>query len=469
MRSFACWAVAAAVALTSVPSLAAVGLAGTRACFVWSPATGPVQSYLVEVSRNRGAFKVERTVLVPRVTLAGRVDEKLSIRVFAVGPGGRRGMPSPVSDTIQFMGSESATASAGSTDDRPSRNDDGGSRGGDDEGGGSRDDEDTFDDGWNGEYGVWQPRPAAAVRLANGAMPYDFNGDGRTDLLCHNPEAGILAVGLMGGASRPRFTTLGALEEPWDPVGSGDFDGDGYADVLLRAPVQGSSEIWLMGEGGVRSIASFEGPRESWRAEAIGDFDGEGFSDVLWRKREKSLVWFMHGPTLEEEDSGPAVAERMTAACALKLDGDGRSDLLWKGSQETVAWLMDGASPWRSGPIGPLMEGSLAIGCGDADGDSFGDVLWYDPESRRGILWVMNGGIGVDRTFELPPLPAGWAMEASGDFDGNGLANDILVRDTRSGAIEVWTLQWNYARSDFRIVSADLAATLPGEWRVIAP
>jgi hypothetical protein len=300
-------------------------------------------------------------------------------------------------------------------------------------------------------------------------MPYDFDGDGRTDLLCHNPEAGILAIALMRGASRPLFVALGALEERWDPLGSGDFDGDGYADVLLRASSQGRSQIWLMGEDGVRSTASFEGPRENWRAEAIGDFDGEGFSDVLWRKRAKSLFWFMRGPTLDEEDFGPAVAEPMTAACALKLDGDSRSDLIWKGRHETVAWLMDGASPWQSGPIGPLMEESLAIGCGDADGDRFGDVLWYHPESRRGILWVMNGGIGVDRSFELPPLPAGWAMEASGDFDGDGIANDILVRDTRSGAIEVWTLEWNYARSDFRIVSAELAVTLPGDWRVIAP
>jgi hypothetical protein len=103
----------------------------------------------------------------------------------------------------------------------------------------------------------------------------------------------------MRGASRPLFTTLGALEEPWT-CWLGDFDGDGYADVLLR-PVPGRSEIWLMGEGGC--AASLFRRSEELESEAIGDFDGEGFSDVLWRKREKSLFWFMHGPTLEEEDS----------------------------------------------------------------------------------------------------------------------------------------------------------------------
>jgi hypothetical protein len=456
MRSFAYWAVAvtAAVALTSVSSLAAVEVAGYRASFVWSPSTGPVESYLVEVSRNRGAFKAEWTVSAPEVRVSGRLDEKLNIRVFALGASGNRSAPSPVSDTIEFVGPDGA--------------DDGGG-GADDDEGGADDDEGGADDGWNGEDGGSQSRPAPPVRLARGAMPYDFDGDGRTDLLYHNPEAGIVGIGLMRGTSHPLFAVLGALEEPWSPVGSGDFDGDGYADLLLREPLQGRSEIWLIDEGGVRSAASFEGPRKSWRVEAIGDFDGEGYSDMLWRKRVKSRIWFMRGRRVDEEVSGPSFKKGFRVVCALELDGDGRSDLIWSGSQETVAGLMDGPSPWRSGPAGPLMEESLTIGCGDADGDGFGDVLWYHPESRRGILWVMDGDIGMDRSLDLPPLPKGWTMEASGDFDGDGLANDILVREASSGTIGVWTLEWNHARSGFRIVSVEIAARLPRDWNVIAP
>ena len=73
-----------------------------------------------------------------------------------------------------------------------------------------------------------------------------------------------------------------------------------------------------------------------------------------------------------------------------------------------------------------------------AVGDGFGDVLWYHSASRRGTLWVMDGDIGKDRSFGLPPLRWGWAMEASGDFDGDGLANDILLRHAATGMLEVW-------------------------------
>ena len=255
----------------------------------------------------------------------------------------------------------------------------------------------------------------------------------------------------------------------WDPVGSGDFDGDGYADLLLRNSLQGTSEIWLIDKGRVRSAISVNGRGANWTAEAIGDFDGDGYADVFWQKKEKSLVWFMRGSAVDEEVYGSDAPESSTAACAPELDGDGRSDLIWSGGSETVAWLMDGSSPWRSGRAGPLMQTSLVLGCGDADGDGLGDVLWYHPGSRRGILWVMNGDVGKDRSFGLPPLGWGWAMEASGDFDGDGLANDVLVRHASTGAVEIWKLQWNRWRTDFGIVSTEIAGRMGGSWQAVAP
>ena len=273
----------------------------------------------------------------------------------------------------------------------------------------------------------------------------------------------------MNGASFPRPVVLGTLEQKWGPAGSGDFDGDGYADLLLRNPLQGMSEIWLIDKGRVRDAASFKGRGANWTAEAIGDFDGDGYADVLWQKQGKSLVWFMRGSDVDEEVSGPEVQESSTVVCAPELDGDGRSDLIWNSGGETAAWLMKGSSPWRSGRAGPTMGTSLAVGCGDADGDGFGDVLWYHSASRRGTLWVMDGDIGKDRSFGLPPLRWGWAMEASGDFDGDGLANDILLRHAATGMLEVWKLHWNRARTGFSIVSTELTGRMPGYWQVVAP
>jgi hypothetical protein len=82
----------------------------------------------------------------------------------------------------------------------------------------------------------------------------------------------------------------------------------------------------------------------------------------------------------------------------------------------------------------------------------------------------MDGDVGVERSFELPQLEAGWIMELSGDFDGDGLANDILARHTVSGAIEILELRWNEPLTDFSVVSMSGGAWWEGsEWRLEVP
>ncbi len=87
MRSFASLAVAvgAVLALASSSALAAVEVQGTTATFTWTPSTGSVKSYAVEVARNLGEFREEQTVSEPKVIVTGKPGEKLSLRVVALG------------------------------------------------------------------------------------------------------------------------------------------------------------------------------------------------------------------------------------------------------------------------------------------------------------------------------------------------------------------------------------------------
>jgi hypothetical protein len=484
MRSFASLAVAvgAVLALASSSAVAAIRVPGTSATFVWTASTGSVKSYRVEVSRNRAVFRQEKTVSQPQVTISGIPGEKLSISVTALGFDGRYSASSQVSDTIVFLGSGSTdgrrtsgsstskSSASGSSTSKSSTSGTSTSKSSASKSSTSKSiaSGSAPGDDWNGAYGS-SSQPPQQRPLTERAMPYDFNGDGRTDLLWHNRQTNAAAVWLMNGTSPSRVIELGTLDDKSRFVGSGDFDGDGYADLLVRNSARGRSEIWFLVGDGVWSAVHFDDPGDGWTAGAIGDFDGDGYSDLLWRKGQKSLFWFMRGSSVEEAIVGPWVQEQLAADCAPELDGDGRSDLVWSSGEETVAWLMEGVSPWRSGPSGPPMEESLAIGCGDADGDRVGDVLWYDSESRSGTLWVMDGDIGMDRSFELPRLQTGWAIEASGDFDGDGLANEILLRNATSGRIEIWELRWNGSRTSFSVVSTERAGMGNGDWQVVAP
>jgi hypothetical protein len=60
-------------------------------------------------------------------------------------------------------------------------------------------------------------------------------------------------------------------------------------------------------------------------------------------------------------------------------------------------------------------------------------------------------------------------MEASGDFDGDGFANDIILRNVATGMIAVWQLRWNRQRTSFSVVSTRGSGMGDKSWEVVAP
>jgi hypothetical protein len=453
MPSFARLAVVATamLMLASSSALAAIDVEGNTATFAWTPSSGPVAAYSVYVDRNGGGFTtaVEEHVSEPWVSLHGEFGDTIRISVMARGWDGAAplsSVPSPISEEVRFVEPASSPPN-------------------------------PFPTPVPTPVPTPIPTPVPTPPLPDpppplpvpptGTAPYDFNGDGRTDLLWHNPQTHIVYVWLMNGTSPSSTRILARLRNGWRIVGSGDFDGDGRADVLLRVGTSTQYGIWFMDGVSIHNSVILRASPLCSGVDAIGDFDGDGYADLQWRCETNSLVWFMRGAIVGEAVPGPQAAG--LPICAPELDGDGRSDVIWSGLNRTIAWLMEGSSPWWSGPAGPLMSEHRAVRCADADGDGFDDVLWYDPNSRRGTLWRMDGDAGVDRSFVLPRIAAGWAIEALGDFDGDGRANDILIRNQTTGSVEFWVLQWNSQLTDFSVVSTAGADMGSGDWEALAP
>ena len=84
------------------------------------------------------------------------------------------------------------------------------------------------------------------LNLIVGGKRFDFNGDGKADVLWRNQISGDTYFYFMNGLL---ITSQGYgmnAASPWAVAGVGDFDGDGKADILWRNAVTGENYLYPM-------------------------------------------------------------------------------------------------------------------------------------------------------------------------------------------------------------------------------
>jgi hypothetical protein len=145
--------------------------------------------------------------------------------------------------------------------------------------------------------------------LQVGATRFDFNGDGKSDILWRDTSIGQNGIWLMNGStlnSSSYITSVSAATPGWTIAGVGDFNGDGKSDILWRDTSTGQNGIWLMDGFTVTSssyITSVSVATPGWIIAGVGDFNGDGKSDILWRNTStgQNRIWLMNGFTLTSE------------------------------------------------------------------------------------------------------------------------------------------------------------------------
>ena len=248
-------------------------------------------------------------------------------------------------------------------------------------------------------YGSAITRPAV-INYAPTGIVYDFDGDGRPDILWHNTVTGANAVWFMSGAVRVGIGVLARAGDPrWQPVAAGDFSGDGKPDLFWHNSLNGLTSIWDMDtvNGPKRYGPSEPEPDVAWTVAGTGDFNGDGRSEILWRHSRTGAIsiWSLDGMRrigVGDLKGDPDIT--WTIVATGDLNGDGRPDILWRHvvTGDNRVWFMDGTA--RSGEAWLDSEPDLAwtvVGVGDFNDDGKPDILWRHAVTGDTRVWFMDG------------------------------------------------------------------------------
>jgi hypothetical protein len=273
-----------------------------------------------------------------------------------------------------------------------------------------------------------------------GAVVYDFNGDGKSDLLFQNTNA-TPQIWLMNGTSVISQTSLPDPPVQWRIVGSGDFNADGNADILWINTVSNQPAIWEMNGTSIISAVGLVAPPSSWRIAGIGDFDGNGTADILWQNSNgQPSIWEMNGTSIVSMTGLATPPPQWRIVATGDFNGDGKSDILWYNtiSGQPSIWEMNGTSVISAVGLTPQPANMEIIGTGDFAGNGDADILWLNTSNNTPTIWMMNG-TSVVSTTTLPAPPSAWRLVGTSDVNGDGKA-DLLWQNTNDGTVTVWEM-----------------------------
>lgn len=211
----------------------------------------------------------------------------------------------------------------------------------------------------------------------SGSAPFDFDGDGKTDVSVFN-----------------------ATDQPSEP------------DFRIRQSSNGLDATYFWGSAGDRPVSA--------------DYDGDGITDLAVF-RPSNRVWFIFNSsdsTFRAVEFG--IPEDIAAVS--DLDGDSRADIaVYRAHEGTWYYLKSSDGSFAAAQFG--VDGDLPVPS-DYDGDGTDDLAVFRPSN--GVWYVFGSSEG----FSAVQFGVAGDKPVSGDFDGDGRADRVVYRPSNS----VWYL-----------------------------
>jgi glucose/arabinose dehydrogenase len=259
--------------------------------------------------------------------------------------------------------------------------------------------------------------------------PFDFDGDGKTDISIFRPSAGEWWY-LRSSDGGNRTFQFGRSNDEIVPA---DYTGDGKTDIAVW---RRSSGEWFILRSEDNSYYSF--PFGAFNDIPVpADYDADGKADAAVVRHDSAsgtFTWFISrstgGTTIQTFGTAgdyPVVAD---------YDGDGKADLaIYRGSngQWWINRSSAGVVVYQFG-IGTANGGNPDTPVqGDYTGDGKADVAVFRPTT--GEWFVLRS---ENNSFYSFPFGINFDRPSPGDYDGDGKTDAAVVR---GGQNYVWYVQ----------------------------
>ncbi len=288
--------------------------------------------------------------------------------------------------------------------------------------------------GYNLQSGFWADIPSARA-------PFDFDGDGRTDIGIFRPSDGSWWY-VRSSDTAFRVFSFGTST---DTIVPGDFTGDGKADIAVFRP---STGFWFIQRSEDNSFYSIPFGAAG-DIPAPSDYDGDGKTDAAVF-RPSTATWFI----LNSGGSGTGIVNFGTSEdkpVPADFDGDGKADIaIFRPSDGSWWYIRSSDSQFRVFRFGVGTDKPVP---GDYTGDGKADIAVWRPSTGE---WFVQRS--EDNSFYSVPFGAGGDLPSPGDYDGDSKLDIAVFRPSTAN----WFIQQSTAGTLITTFGANGDRSVPG-------